>query len=109
MRIQSALERGRASASWAEYERQDDQFHRAIAESADNALLLVLFDGLNRVRREISLGTVTRETARPPADHPSFAQHEEVATAIEAREPEAASVAMRRHLHSVASRLFEEI
>jgi DNA-binding FadR family transcriptional regulator len=106
--IRGALERGRAAASWAEYERQDDLFHRAVAEAADNALLLVLFDGLNRVRRDISMGAVTRDTSRPPADHPSFAQHDEIAEAIENREPEQANKAMRRHLQSVASRLFGE-
>jgi DNA-binding FadR family transcriptional regulator len=106
--ITLALKRGRAAASWSEYERQDDRFHRAIAETSDNALLLALFDGLNRVRREISLGTVTRTSARPPADHPSFAQHEQIAAAIANREPDEASLAMRRHLHSVASRLFGE-
>lgn len=106
--IHLALKRGRAAASWVEYERQDDEFHRAIAASSDNALLVALFDGLNRVRREISLGSVTRTSARPPDDHPSFEQHEQITAAIEARAPEEASQAMRRHLHSVASRLFGE-
>lgn len=105
-RIHSSLKRGRAAASWAEYEKQDDQFHRMIAASSDNPLLLALFDGLNRARREISLGSVTRTSSRPSADHPSFEQHERIARAIEDREPEEASRAMRRHLHSVASRLF---
>lgn len=104
--IHLAIKRGRAAASWTEYEKQDDLFHRAIAASSDNELLVALFDGLNRVRREISLGSVMRTSSRPPADHPSFEQHERIAEAIEKREPEEAGQAMRRHLHSVASRLF---
>ena len=108
-RIAAALERGRAAASWAEYERQDDNLHRAIAEAADNLLLLAIFDSLNRVRREVALGNVTRASARPPASHPSFAQHEAIAAAIENRDPEAAYTAMRVHLQSVANRLFGDV
>lgn len=108
-RIRTKLQQCRAASSWSEYERQDDLFHRAVAEAADNLLLLTLFDSLNRVRREISLGTVTRENSRPPADHQSFAEHEEIAEAIEAHEPEEARLAMRRHLQSVASRLFGDL
>ena len=104
--IKLAIERGRAAASWSEYEKQDDLFHRAIALSSDNALLLALFDGLNRVRREISLGSVTRTTTKPPADHRGLDQHVQIAEAIENREPDEANCAMRQHLHSVASRLF---
>ncbi len=108
-RIDGVLERSRVAASWSEYERQDDQFHRAVAEAADNVLLLALFDSLNRVRREVAIGAVTRETSRPPATHPSFEQHEAIAAAIAQRDPDAANGAMRRHLQSVASRLFGDL
>ncbi|MEM1431829.1 MAG: FCD domain-containing protein [Pseudomonadota bacterium] len=105
-RISTAMESARAAASWLEYERQDDQFHRAIAEAADNALLLALFDSLNRVRREVAQGAVTRQSARPAPSHTSFAEHEAITGAIEAHDPDAAYSAMRRHLQSVAARLF---
>ena len=107
-RIAAALARCRAAASWPEYERQDDAFHRAVAEATDNPLLLALFDGLNRARREVALGAVARSTARPSPTHESFVQHEAIAAAIEARDREAAHGAMRAHLHSVAQRLFGE-
>ncbi len=42
------------ASSWAEYEVQDDLFHRAIAEASDNILLLSLFDQLNQVRRAVA-------------------------------------------------------
>ncbi|SFD78920.1 FadR/GntR family transcriptional regulator [Roseivivax sediminis] len=108
-RIHGALARQRAAASWTEYERQDDQLHRAIAEAADNALLLALFDSLNRVRREVAWGSVTRSSARPSSDHSSFAEHDAIAEAIEAHDQEAAFQAMRAHLKSVASRLFDDM
>lgn len=106
--IATVMERGRIAASWSEYERQDDLFHRAVAGASDNALLLALFDNLNGVRREVAGLTVTRTSSRPPAQHASFTEHEAIAQAIEAHDPEAAYLAMRRHLQSVASRLFGE-
>jgi len=108
-RIATTVESARAASSWAEYERQDDSFHRAVAEAADNLLLLALFDSLNRVRREVAWGAVTRSSARPPQTHSSFAEHEAVAAAIEAHDPEEAYRAMRRHLQSVATRLFGDL
>jgi len=107
--IKAALERQRAAASWAEYERQDDALHRAIAEAADNVLLLALFDSLNRVRREVAMGSVTRNTARPSPSHTSFDEHDAIAAAIEAHDPNTAQTAMRSHLQSVYARLFGEV
>ncbi|MCB2144618.1 MAG: FCD domain-containing protein, partial [Rhodobacteraceae bacterium] len=39
MTMQLAMERAHSAPDWAEYERQDDLFHRAIAEASDNLLL----------------------------------------------------------------------
>jgi DNA-binding FadR family transcriptional regulator len=107
MRMRLAMERAAAAATWAEYERQDDAFHRSIAEASDNLLLVALFDQLNQVRRAVAWGAVTRETVRPPADHTSFAEHAAIARAIAERNPEAAYEAMRAHIRSVSARLFE--
>ncbi len=106
--ITATADRARSASSWAEYERQDDRFHRAIAEAADNALLLALFDSLNRVRREVAWGSVTRSNTRPPRDHSSFLEHDAICDAIEAHDSEAAYRTMRGHLQSVAARLFED-
>ena len=56
--IERILDRSEAAASWAEYEAQDDAFHRAVAEACDNALLVAAFDQLNRVRRAVAWGAV---------------------------------------------------
>jgi DNA-binding FadR family transcriptional regulator len=108
VRMQLAMERAQSASNWQDYEVQDDLFHRSIAEATDNPLLLALFDNLNQVRRAVAWGTVTRQSARPPADHSSFAEHAEIARAISARDPEAAYQAMRGHLRSVSARLFEQ-
>lgn len=106
MAMQLAMERAHSATSWGEYEKQDDLFHRAIAEASDNLLLLALFDQLNAVRRAVAWGNVVRDSQRPPATHSSFAEHEAIAMEIAGRRPEAAYEAMRAHLKSVSERLF---
>ena len=104
--MRTAMERAHAASSWQAYEVQDDIFHRAIAEATDNLLLLALHDQLNLVRRAVAWGNVTRKNEKPPADHSSFVEHERIAEAICARDPNAAYEAMTNHLHSVSKRLF---
>lgn len=109
VRMKLIQERARAADSWDEYEVQDDNFHRAVAQASDNILLVALFDELNSVRRSIALNIVVRGTDRPPDGHRSFEQHEEIIRAIDQREPAAAYEAMRTHIKSVSARLFEDV
>jgi DNA-binding FadR family transcriptional regulator len=69
-------------------------------------LLLSLFDHLNAVRRGVAWKTVVRSSVRPAFDHTSFAEHDQILAAIEARDPSAAHASMRTHLVSVSNRLF---
>ncbi|MEE4189335.1 MAG: FCD domain-containing protein [Roseobacter sp.] len=107
-RMRIALDRASAASNWEDYKTQDDLFHRAIAEASDNELLVGLFDQLNRVRRAVAFGVVTRDTPRPAESHSSFAEHEAIAAAIERRDRNGAQEAMRSHLISVSKRLFAE-
>ncbi len=107
--LKDSRDRARDAASWEEYEHYDGMFHCAVAEAADNPLLLTLFVQLNLVRRAVAVNNVVRGTDRPPEDHKSFSEHERIASAIEARDPAEAYEAMRAHLGSVAGRLFEEV
>ncbi len=109
IRMKLAKDRAAVATSWADYETHDDLFHRSVAEASDNILLLVLFDQLNQVRRAVSWGSVVRQSVRPPQKHSSFAEHDRIAAAIEARDPAAAQEAMRGHIRSVSARLFEEV
>jgi len=109
IRVKIARDRATAAVSWADYEAQDDLFHRAIAEASDNVLLVTLFDQLNRVRRAVAISVVVRGTSRPPASHKSFAEHERIVAALETRDPVEAQEAMRAHIGSVSARLFGEI
>jgi len=108
-RIDEARRAAAAARDWAEYDKRDDAFHRSIAEATDNLLLVSLFDRLNRVRRAVVASTVVRATEGPPNDHASFAEHAEIAAAIDAHDPARAQDAMRRHIGSVAARQFGEV
>jgi DNA-binding FadR family transcriptional regulator len=108
-RIRLARDRAVQAPTWDDYEAQDDLFHRSVAEATGNALLLSLFDHLNQVRRAVAWKTVVRESARPPREHSSFAEHDRIVGAISAREALAAHAAMRDHLGSVSARLFGDV
>lgn len=108
-KIRRIKDRAQAATSWEDYETQDDLFHHAIAEATDNILLCALFDQLNGVRRAVAVSTVIRETTRPPEGHTSFAEHDRICAAIEARDPKAAHDAMWQHISSVSARLFGEV
>ncbi len=109
IRMKLAKDRAAVATSWDDYETHDDLFHRSVAEASDNILLLALFEQLNNVRRAVAWGSVVRQSERPPKEHSSFAEHDRIAAAIEARDPIAAQDAMRRHIRSVSARLFEEV
>ncbi len=106
--LKAARDRAAAAATWDEYEAEDDAFHRAIAEATGNGLLLSLFDHLNGVRRAVAWNTVVRTSNRPPENHSSFEEHNQILTAIQERNASAAHAAMREHLNSVSTRLFGE-
>ena len=108
IRIKHARDRAAEAATWDDYEAWDDKMHRAVAEAADNLLLLTLFDQLNQVRRAVAWNSVIRKTPHPPRGHSSFAEHDRIVDAIEARNPALAQEAMRKHLGSVSARLFGE-
>ncbi|WP_102109333.1 FadR/GntR family transcriptional regulator [Oceaniglobus roseus] len=107
--LRLAKDRAVAAPNWEEYGTQDGLFHRAVADATDNALLIHLFEQLDQVRRAVALSTVVRDTVRPPREHSSFLEHERIAAAIAARDPNAAYDAMRQHINSVSARLFGEV
>lgn len=108
-RLKHSRDLATEAPSWDEYEAQDDNFHRVLAEATDNVLLLSLFDHLNAVRRAVAWNMVVRSSVRPPRTHSSFAEHDTIVAAIVARDPKAAHDAMRAHLGSVTARLFGEV
>ena len=77
-RCASRCTRRGEAATWRQYENFDNLLHRQIAQASCNTVLLGLFDVLNAVRRTVVWGRLRPDSARPPADHHSFADHERI-------------------------------
>jgi DNA-binding FadR family transcriptional regulator len=107
--LRRCVRRTQKATTWRQYETADNELHRCIAEAADNRLLLALFDALNAVRRAVVWGMLRSSTDRPPDDHHSFAEHDRIIAAIEARDLEGAGRAMSVHLRGVERNLMEPV
>ncbi|TVQ28833.1 MAG: FadR family transcriptional regulator [Geminicoccaceae bacterium] len=103
--MRACLRETRAAGGWRSYEHWDNQLHRVIASATGNLVLQTLFEGLNAVRRSVTWGRKRRRPEGPAADHHSFAEHDRIVAAIEDRDPNAAELAMLRHLASVQANL----
>ncbi|WP_376873579.1 FadR/GntR family transcriptional regulator [Albirhodobacter sp. R86504] len=102
--MRACNDRCRAAPDWRSYEAQDNTLHSIIARATQNKLLIYLFETLNIVRRSTVWGQ-SRSTTRPSESYCSFAEHEAICTAIEARDGERAASHMRDHLISVRDRV----
>lgn len=103
--MRNCIARTQQASSWRQYELWDNRLHRTIAEATQNSLLLGLLDTLNAVRREVSWGRLRDNPVRPPEDHHSFAEHDQIVDAIANRDTAGAAAAMRAHLQSVERHL----
>lgn len=92
---------------WRTYEAWDNNLHHAIARASRNQLFLYFFETLNSVRRSIVWGQ-PRETRGPARNYSSFGEHRRIVAAITSGDSDGAADAMRRHLHSVYSRILPE-
>ena len=92
---------GAQAATWRQYEMWDTHLHRTVAEATQNTPLLGLFDMLNALRRAVTWGRLRSNPVKPEPDHHSFTEHETIIAAIENRDMNGASDAMRTHLQRV--------
>ena len=105
-----ALRRRLAQATTPEQmEQLDGAFHREIAETAGNRLLLMTFDVIDRIR----LTPSWRETRAKVRDARGLLvtneQHEAIVEAIGRHDGRAAELAMRRHLSTLHANLQDSL
>jgi DNA-binding FadR family transcriptional regulator len=94
-----------ASADSDSHELWDSAFHRQIAETAGNGLLLALFDLVDRVRQSPGWRRL-REAARNRIRLRAYtSQHAEILAAIARHDGAGAEAAMRRHLLALQANL----
>ncbi|MDR3517838.1 MAG: GntR family transcriptional regulator [Azospirillaceae bacterium] len=79
------------------FQREDDQFHAALAEGSGFRTAWVVIEDI-----KAHMDRVCYLTLRPHEAAPSLiAQHHEIVAAIDARNPDAAERAIRRHLAEI--------
>lgn len=97
-----------ASGNEADAHDADVAFHRRLHDVVDNSVLRFLHEGLSHVLRE-DIGTrrleVARSRAQRAADRLTDSVHYAIVDAIEARDPDRARLAMRRHFGGKAKRV----
>lgn len=72
----------------------DADFHRTLAETAHNPLLIVLLDSIRDLMQEVRL-----QVHRHPAVYATIVpDHRQIVAAIQARDPDAATLAIKQHL-----------
>lgn len=88
------------------YEKADEQFHRAVAEMARNALFLSLFDILSASRRDATWRRLSENAHCFKRQSVHSASHQEIFEAIAARNSEKAFDCMHRHLGDVQRHIY---
>ena len=88
------------------YEKADEQFHRAVAEMARNALFLSLFDILSASRRDATWRRLSENAHCFKRQSVHSASHQEIFDAIAARNSEKAFECMHRHLSDVQRHIY---
>lgn len=97
------LQKTRSALTAGEYDLADEVFHYRIAELADNALFLEIYDLIRQLRREAGWRERRAETNVPGMIQMLGEQHQQIFDAIAATDPAAAGNAVRAHLAFVAS------
>jgi DNA-binding FadR family transcriptional regulator len=95
----------KSAKNWIDYVQRDAELHRLIAHAAGNRLLSEILDLIYSVRSTIVWGRLATRPAGPTPDYISFAEHEDILSAIENRDGSEAADAMRNHLLTAMKRL----
>jgi DNA-binding FadR family transcriptional regulator len=99
--MKQCLEKGEAAKDTTTYEMWDGALHRAIAEAAQNTLLLALFNAVNAIREHAVWGQLKEATLNDQRRRRYTIQHKNLVRAIERRDAVDCQRLMREHLTAV--------
>lgn len=109
--LRARVTAGRSARDRAACEPADDRFHRAIAEVADNPILVGMLSYLSRARqRTVWQREWDRTYRRLGAEEfrgEHSRQHEGIVDAIAAGDPDGAEHAMRTHLQTISREMLQ--
>lgn len=90
------------AGDWAEWDRWDELFHRALAEASGNGLLISTVDQILRAKKR-TRWTITRAKVFDPDLRDRYSsEHLAVTAAVAAHDPGAAEQAMLRHIAGIS-------
>ncbi|MBZ4021517.1 GntR family transcriptional regulator [Rhodobacter sp. TJ_12] len=105
--LRAKVAAGRTAQDRAACEQADDAFHRAVAETSRNPVLIGFLIYLSGARRRVAWQRAWDQTYRriAPDEFQTLHsdQHAAIVAAIEAANPLAAAEAMRTHLQTIAA------
>lgn len=103
--LQKKIAQGRAARDRSECEQADDAFHRAVAETSRNPVLIGFLVYLSGARRRVAWQREWDRTYRRIAPNEFQTlhsdQHDKIVAAIAASDSDAASDAMKHHLRTI--------
>jgi len=106
--ISRCLDQMMIMENWDEWERLDLRLHRLIAEAANNALMLVMFDTVQINRNRKMWGRLRQLIGARSGIERAMKEHREIVAALHNRDSEMAGAAMRSHLLAIERRMFGE-
>jgi len=93
-------------SDWSGWELLDCRLHRAIAQAAGNALMLVMFDTVQANRNREIWGRLRERIEPVSAIDRASREHAAIVQALQDRDADAAEAAMRTHLRAVERNTF---
>ena len=104
-RLRTIVENGGRSASMADFEHWDNQFHRAIAEATKNQYLIKIVEGIHQARQSRAWSNLRRKGLTDERRRVYQADHEAIVAALSARNGDDARDAILSHLIRVQNNL----
>lgn len=104
--ISRCLDQMAIVGNWEDWEQLDLRLHRLIAEAANNALMLVMFDTVQVNRNRKVWGRLRQFVGAASAIERAMDEHAKIVAALHNRDAETAESAMRVHLTAIEHRMF---
>jgi DNA-binding FadR family transcriptional regulator len=107
LEMKSCLDKGEQSKDFKTYELWDERFHRAIAVSTHNNLLVALHEAINAVRTQTAWGEARQKVLTISRLRIQRSQHRAIYSAVENRDTTLAKQLMAQHIRTVRGFLLE--
>lgn len=99
--LRVCLTRSEAADEYASFEEWDVAFHRALAEATQNPIFVMVMEVMRQMRGSAEWERLKRASFNPELRNRYKDEHRAIFQAVEARDHDAAAVAMFQHMQTV--------